>query len=124
MEMKSRISESEWVLMKILWNQAPLTAKEILEQLPQEIDWKENTVKTLLSRLVQKSVLDYEMSGRTYRYYPIVDEGNCVQAESKQFLNKVFGGMTKALVASFITNESLNKEEIDELKNLLDDKLK
>lgn len=124
MEMKSRISESEWVLMKILWNQAPLTAKEILEQLPQEIDWKENTVKTLLSRLVQKSVLDYEMSGRTYRYYPIVDEGNCVQAESKQFLNKVFGGMTKALVASFITNESLTKEEIDELKNLLDDKLK
>lgn len=124
MEMKSRISESEWVLMKILWNQAPLTAKEILEQLPREIDWKENTVKTLLSRLVQKSVLDYEMSGRTYRYYPIVDEGNCVQAESKQFLNKVFGGMTKALVASFITNESLTKEEIDELKNLLDDKLK
>jgi len=121
---KSKITESEWTIMKVLWSEAPLSAKEILKKLSESVDWKENTVKTLISRLVDKEAVGYEKQGRTYLYYPLQKENECVQVESQHFLNKVFGGATKSLIASFIENENLSEDDIKDLKKLLDDQLK
>ncbi len=113
---KSKITESEWIIMKVLWSEAPLSAKDILKTLTKSVDWKENTVKTLISRLVDKEAVGYEKQGRTFLYYPIQKEEDCIQVESKHFLNKVFGGATKSLIASFIQNENLSEDDIEDLK--------
>jgi len=121
---KSKITKSEWYIMKVLWLESPLTSKEIMPYLPTTVEWKENTVKTLLSRLANKGVLDYKKEGRFYKYYPIVTEEECRNVESKHFVEKVFDGMAKSMLASFIRNEELSKNDIEELKKLLEDKLK
>ncbi len=116
-----RISESEWEVMKLLWGKSPLTANDVVKMLPQKT-WKPKTIKTLLNRLVKKQALGYEKKGREYDYYPLVKEAECVKAESRSFLQRVYGGATKPMLAAFLESEKLSPEDIKELKKILNQK--
>ncbi len=48
------ISESEWEIMTVLWEEAPLTANDVISTLQERTDWKPKTIRTLLDRLVKK----------------------------------------------------------------------
>ena len=78
-----KISESEWAVMKALWKKSPLTANEIVETLTKKSEWKKETVRTFINRLVQKKAIGFEKKGREYHYFPLVGEEQCVLAETK-----------------------------------------
>lgn len=117
-----RISESEWVVMKELWNQHPQTAGDLIQTLSGRSAWSPATIKTLLNRLVGKGALGFEKQGREYLYRPLVTEAACVRAESASFLDRVFGGALAPMLASFLEQESLSPEELERLKGLLEAK--
>lgn len=114
-----RISEAEWEIMKICWGRSPISAQDIVDQLVAQDDWHPKTVKTLLNRLVKKRALGFEKDGRAYRYHPLVTEKDCVSAESKSFLDRVFGGSLSPMLAHFAESRRLSADEIAELKSLL-----
>ena len=74
-----KIAESEWRIMKILWEDSPKTANEIVELLSKETNWSPKTIKTLLNRLVKKEALGFKKEGRTYFYYPLVSKDKCAK---------------------------------------------
>lgn len=115
-----KISEAEWRIMKILWKKAPKTANQIVETLSGEVNWNHRTIKTLLNRLVNKKALSFDKVGRTYNYYPVVSEADCVQSERKSFLNRVYGGSLSPMLAAFLKDTKLSPEEIEELKQILE----
>ena len=117
-----KIAESEWRIMKILWADSPKTANEIVESLKAETNWNPKTIKTLLNRLVKKQALGFEKEGRTYNYYPLVSRDEYARTERKSILNRVYDGSLKPMLASFIEEENLSLEEIDELKQILEQK--
>ena len=118
-----RISESEWEVMKIVWSKtSPCTANEIVDALEGIADWKPNTVKTLITRLVKKRALGYEEERRMYLYYPLVSEDKCVKAETNSFVKRVFGGALKPMLVTFLQDEKFSQEEIEELKQLLEER--
>ncbi|WP_432667694.1 BlaI/MecI/CopY family transcriptional regulator [Wukongibacter baidiensis] len=117
-----QISDSEWKVMKILWTNSPATANEVLENLVKNTNWKSTTVKTLLSRLVKKGAIGFEKRNRTYYYYPLVTEDECVKAESRSFLKRVYGGALKSMIANFLEIQDLSEADIEDLKNILDEK--
>lgn len=114
-----RISEAEWEVMKICWGRSPITAQEIIDQLVAQDDWHPKTVKTLLNRLVKKRALGFKKDGRAYLYHPLVTEKDCVSAESRSFLDRVFGGALHPMLAHFVEHQKLSSLEISELKALL-----
>jgi len=116
-----RISEAEWQVMRVLWAKAPQTANDIVETLG-ETPWSPRTVKTLINRLVKKGALGFDKDGRLYHYYPRVAEADCVRAESRSFLKRVFGGAVTPMLATIIEDENLTPEEIAELRRILDEK--
>ncbi|GBG10778.1 transcriptional regulator [Paenibacillus sp. MY03] len=118
------ISDAEWDVMKIVWQAAPLTAAEIIERLSGSKPWKPKTTKTLIGRLVQKQALGCNKDNREYLYFPLVSEDECVQAESHSFLQRIFGGSLKPMMAHFLETEKLSSEDIRELKELLQKKVK
>ncbi len=122
MQRVPRISESEWRVIRVLWSNGPVTANEVVEALSGSTDWKPKTIKTLLNRLVRKKAVGFEMAGRAYRYHPIVDEQQCVRAESRSFLQRVYGGALMPMLASFLEAEKLSRQEIADLKRILDAK--
>lgn len=119
--MSIRVSEAEKNVMDILWQESPLTSTEVVDRL-QTQDWSEKTVKTFLNRLVKKGVVTYQKDGRRYLYSPAIERDEFLADESESFLDKVFKGNIKELLATFVDNKQLSKDELDYLKGLLADK--
>jgi BlaI family penicillinase repressor len=117
-----RISEAEWQVMRVLWARHPLTANQVVGALSDATDWKPKTIKTLLRRLVDKGALEYTQHGRAYLYHPAVKQEQCVRAERRSFVERVYGGALTPMLAAFLREESLSADEIAELKRILDDK--
>ncbi|GIO66671.1 beta-lactamase repressor [Paenibacillus cookii] len=119
-----RISESEWEVMKVFWNHSPASANEVVELLDSKTDWKPTTIKTLINRLVKKGALGFHQKGKTYSYFPLISEEECLKAESSSFLNRLYGGALKVMIVNFLKDEKLTEAEIDELKEILDQRKK
>lgn len=106
--------------MKAVWAQAPCSADEILERLVAvDKEWHPKTLRTLLNRLVKKKALTFEKSGRAYLYTPAVSEVECVDAVSESFLERIFSGSLKPMLAHFVEQKKLTAKEIQELRDLL-----
>jgi BlaI family transcriptional regulator, penicillinase repressor len=121
MKIVPRISETEWEIMRVLWAAAPRTAAEVIEALARkDPSWHPKTIKTFLTRLVNKGALGYQKDGRVYLYLPLVTEKDCVDAASESFLDRVFGGSLKPMLAHFVDQKKLSAREIQELKKLLE----
>jgi len=130
-----QISNSEKVLMDVLWqsssSDAPISAKEIIQGIKsgsepqnkdsQKKDWHNKTVKTLLSRLLKKQAIAFHKKGREYLYYPILLEQDYVEVAADSFLKRVFDGSVTSLVASFAKQEKLTAKDIAELKALINE---
>lgn len=116
-----KISETEWEVMKVVWSRSPLSAAEIIDALMKaDSTWHPKTAKTLLNRLVKKKALGFKKEGRAYLYRPLVQEADCALAESESFLDRVFGGSLKPMLAHFVERRKLSAQEIQELKRLLE----
>jgi BlaI family penicillinase repressor len=122
MKSAPKISETEWEIMKIVWAQAPCNAWQIIEALRStDPSWHPKTVKTLLNRLVKKRALNFQKEGRAYLYQPLAKEKQCVDTATQSFLERVFGGSLKPMLAHFVEQQKLSAAEIQELKQLLED---
>lgn len=119
MEKQLSISESEWRVMKIIWNDCPQTLPEILDRLI-ETGWSKTTIQTYLARLVKKGALSTKRQGKGYLYYPAVSESDCQLAESRSFLSRVYDGSLSRMVMGFVKSGELSQEELNELKSLID----
>ena len=122
MKSMPKISESEWLVMKEIWSQNPITANDVVETLSDTTTWSPKTIKTLLTRLVKKGAVGFEAGGREYHYYPLVEESVLAKEESRSFLKRVFGGTITPMLASLVESEDLSAEDIEELKRVLDKK--
>lgn len=116
------ISNSEWQVMKVVWQQAPTTANRVCEVLLPEQDWKPRTVQTLLTRLSQKGMLTYEKSGREFVYTPLYTEDECTHAAGRSFLDRVFNGQVAPFLSNFLEREELSEADIAELRTILNRK--
>lgn len=114
------ISDAELVVMKVVWNRAPVTANQVVETLGHQAHWKPKTIQTLLTRLVRKGAVAFEKKGREYWFHPLVDAGDFVHEASRSFLGRVFDGELAPFLACFLEREKLSPEQIAELKRLLD----
>jgi BlaI family penicillinase repressor len=123
MDTVPKISEAEWEVMKVFWSQPhPCTASEVFSSLAEATGWKFNTVKTLITRLVKKGALGFKEERRIYYYCPLVSADACIRAETHSFVNRVFGGTMKPLLVAFLQEEKLSQAEIEELKQLLEER--
>jgi predicted transcriptional regulator len=114
-----RIGEAEYAVMEVLWDEAPLTAAEVAERVPEARGWSIRTVKTMLSRLLAKGVLEHEEEGRRYLYRPAVAREDYVAQESGRLLDRMFGGKLTPLVAHLAERDRLSARDIEEIEALL-----
>ncbi|MBD5453614.1 MAG: BlaI/MecI/CopY family transcriptional regulator [Lachnospiraceae bacterium] len=116
--MAGQISESELVLMKIIWkNGGTALYSLIMEELEKDNnEWKNNTVLTLLSRLVEKKFLKVKKIGRRNEYIATVTESEYQTMQTHTFLDKVYGGNVKNLVSTLLRQDILSADELKEIE--------
>jgi BlaI family penicillinase repressor len=116
-----RISETEWEVMRVVWAKSPITAAEIIAALTaQDPTWHPKTIRTLLARLVRKKALRYRALGRAYAYAPRASQADCVAAVSASFVERVFGGALRPMLAHFVEARRPAPEELAALRALLE----
>ncbi|MCS4308571.1 putative transcriptional regulator [Rheinheimera pacifica] len=115
------ISNAELSVMQVLWQRQPLSANDVVEALGNDKDWHEKTVKTLLNRLVSKGALGFDKDGRAYLYYPLIAEQDYKLEQSRSFVERIFAGRVAPLVAGFASQNKLNADDVQQLKQLIAD---
>ncbi len=121
----ARLTDTEWEIMRVIWGKHPITASEIIQHLAAvDATWHPKTARALLGRLVRKKALGYEPQGRLYLYRPLVTERECVAVASESFLERVLGGSLKPMLAHFVEERRISREDLRELSDLLEGRAK
>lgn len=114
-----RISEAEHAIMEVLWDRNPISAAAVCDAVCAERDWSIPTVKTLLSRLVQKQAVGTEPEGRKFLYRPLIARSDYVGGESRRLVDRLFGGRAAPLFAQLAESEALTDDDLSEIEALL-----
>lgn len=120
MSKRIHITPSEWDIMEALWRQAPLSAAEIFDALPNGIEWNVKTVRSFLDRLVRKRVVRKEKVHGMNVFLPVPKRGACLRGESRSFMDRFFQGNPVSLVSHFLEHEGLSDDDLERLRRLLD----
>lgn len=115
----SDISNAELEVLNVLWEFSPATSNEIVERLNSKKEWHDKTVKTLLNRLVKKEAIGFEKQQRKYLYFPLIEQESYQIKASESLIERMFSGRVSPLVAGFAKKNSLQKQDIEDLKDLI-----
>ena len=117
---KNRMSDSEYVIMQVLWEKSPVSSAEIVNRLMETTNWSPKTIHTFLRRLVSKGTVKAEKEGNFYRYSPNISRQEYAAHETKSFVKKIYDGSISSLVMNFIKHEKLPEDELKRLKEMLE----
>ena len=112
MEPIQLMSDSEKEIMEIIWdNGGRIYISELLEAVAEAgREWKRTTVRTFLTRLMEKGLLLGVRQGKNCEYRAAI-------TKARNFVEEVFDGNVKDLLASLIGPEKLETEEIEQLQS-------
>ena len=111
-------------IMQLLWDRGRASAREITDMLSESEPVAHSTVQTLLRQLEAKGAVGHEAEGRTFLFYPKLKEDRVRRSAVRDLVERVFGGDVGGLVAHLLRNEKVSREELDELRRLIDDQRK
>jgi BlaI family transcriptional regulator, penicillinase repressor len=113
------LTKAEWQIMNALWKKYPASARDVIDNLEEDIDWAYTTVKTMLDRLAKKGVLKVRKERNVSMYEPLVSQRKTRQAAIRTFVNQVFEGAVGPLMHHLITEKELSEKEKEELVRIL-----
>ena len=117
-----RLPDAELEVIQAIWACEPPVSRNSIETILQETHEPPmalTTLLTLLSRLADRGFVRAEKIGRSNVYTPLVSQADYLAAQSRRFLDKLCGGSLSTF-ANALCDSGLTKEELDELRQLLE----
>jgi len=119
-EKEISIPNSEWMIMELLWDEAPLTVTQIARAMEEKTGWTKSTTKTLINRMAAKGLLRLQEGEKAREYYPAIPRSEAVLAETESLLARLYNGSLGLMVNTLVEKKSLSRREIEELRAILD----
>jgi len=113
-----KLFDSEFKLMEILWENEPISAKELSIIAAERIGWNKNTTYTVLKKLVEKKAINRSEPG--FICTSLLKKDDVRKAETEGLIQKLYNGSKKALFSALIEDETLTDAELDELRKMLE----
>lgn len=110
------IFESEYRFCLILWEHEPVSSRELVQLCAEQLNWKKSTTFTVIRRLAERGVLRTENAVVT----SLVSREEVQRHESRDFLDRTFGGSLPQFVEAFVNGHALTDEEAAEIRRLID----
>ncbi len=116
----NRLPDSELDIMLVLWsNDPPMSRMEIEKIINIKKALAPTTILSLLTRLEKKNYVSVKKEGKTNLYTPLVSQKEYQKNESRTVLEKLYGNSLKQFVASLYQGKKMDKEDIRELSDFL-----
>ena len=113
--MDTRLGLIESRFADIVWANAPLSTRQLVSICNDELDWARTTTYTVLKKLCERGI--FEMTNKTVTVLVPKEEFRAIR--SQQFVNDNFQGSLPAFIAAFATRQNLSREDLCELKALI-----
>jgi|SRR5688572_12971040 BlaI family transcriptional regulator, penicillinase repressor len=118
---KPGLGAKELAIMKVVWRLQDASVREVYETLRKRRPVAYTTVMTMMGTLEGKGYLKKRPDGRAFRYRPARPEGRVITGLVREFVDRVFDGASRPLLAHLVKDGQLTAEERDELKRLIDE---
>lgn len=116
--MEIKLFDSELKLMELLWENEPVSAKQLSLIAENTIGWNKNTTYTVIKKLVEKGIILRSEPG--FVCSSIVKKEEVRKAETESLVNKLYNGSKKALFSTLLEDETLSSEELNELRRMIE----
>ena len=118
-----KLSQAEEQLMEYIWQQEKSFMKDLIEAYP-EPKPASTTIATLLKRMTEKKVIDYEQMGNSRQYYPLVEKKDYFAKHLHGMIENFFDNSTAKFASFFAQETNLSKKQLEELKKIVDNEIK
>ena len=115
-----KIFDSELRVMELIWENEPITAKQVSVLAADVIGWNKNTTYTVIKKLEEKGYIHREDPG--FVCTSLISRDAVRRSETDSLVEKLFGGSRSALFSALLSDEKLTKDELDELRRMLEEK--
>ncbi|MFD2999995.1 BlaI/MecI/CopY family transcriptional regulator [Pontibacter toksunensis] len=113
-------TESELEILQVLWQHGPSTVRLVHEELSRTKEVGYTTTLKLMQIMAEKKMLEADKTSRSHVYRPLMEEEQTQQQLLDRFMDAAFRGSASKLVMQALGNSNTSKEELDEIRNLLD----
>lgn len=100
----------------IIWENAPMTTRELVALCDEKLNWRRTTTYTVLKKLCDRGLFRTENSTVTV----LIEKDSFNAMQSEKFVEETFSGSLPAFVAAFTSRKRPTKKELSEIKKLLD----
>lgn len=112
----ARLGMVESRFADIVWQNAPLSTKELVDLCKKELDWARTTTYTVLKKLCERGIFKTENSLVTV----LIGREEFYAIQSERFVEDTFKGSLPAFIAAFTSRKNLTEEDIDEIKDMIE----
>lgn len=116
--MAQKLFDSELKVMELIWAHEPVSAKALSLMAETELGWNKNTTYTVIKKMEAKGYIQRKDPG--FICISLIARGDVCKQETQSLIDRLFGGSKKALFSALLQDESLTREEIEELRKLID----
>ena len=116
----TQLGRVQLLIMQVLWDKQQATAREITDEISRREAIAHSTVQTLLRGLEEKKAVDHKAEGRTFVFFPLVEEQHFKDSATRDLVERVFGGDTATLMAHLLNDKKVSRKEIDAIRELID----
>ena len=121
--MSKELTKAEEQVMQVLWKLEKAFVKDILDNMKSPKP-AYNTVSTIIRILQKKEFVGHYSFGKSHQYYPLITKEEYRKQFFKGFLSRYFSGSFNQLVSAFSEEENMSVEDMEELKLLIEKKIK
>lgn len=118
--MNLKLFDSEIKVMDLIWDNQPVSAKELSLLAAEGTGWNKNTTYTVIKKLEAKGYIKRDEPG--FICTALISKDEVCRAETQSLIDRLFGGSKKALFSALLEDEKLSKKELEELRRMIDER--
>lgn len=114
----NRICDSDLKVLEMVWENEPISAKDLSVIAAEKIGWNKNTTYTVVTKMVEKGYLDRTDPGFICK--SLITRNEVRKNETQSLVNRFFNGSKNALFSALIEDESLTADDIEDLRKMIE----
>lgn len=119
-----KLTEAEWQIMNVLWEDWPATTRQIADKLPKDVNWAYTTIKTMLTRLADKHIIKESKEGGIGLYTPVLSRKDARRSALQSLAEQAFDGSAKSLVTHLLEQADTDAGELEDIQKAINEYIK
>jgi BlaI family penicillinase repressor len=115
-----QLTEAEWVIMKVVWENGPCAAGTVQEILQHNKNWAYSTVKGAMDRMAEKGFLKVDRIRNLQLFSSKISKAEAKKSEFRKMLKRAFDDALTPMMQFLLENENFSQKELRQFRQLIE----